>query len=110
MARIDNLEFLADVVPRTIPYKQYKEKKSREAVEAQQTEAGQTTLDGTGSSGAHNDSGRNGEANGVGPEPESVQKRVARLDLEIRGGSSNGVNGTGEGHWADDEDVAMEGS
>lgn len=30
VARVDNLEFLADVVPRTITYKAYKEKKAKE--------------------------------------------------------------------------------
>lgn len=45
MARIDNLEFLADVIPRTMSFKEYKEKKKK----ASQTDPqglGQTTLDG----------------------------------------------------------------
>ncbi|KAI9888627.1 MAG: hypothetical protein M1814_006608 [Vezdaea aestivalis] len=30
VSRIDNLEFLSGVVPRTVPYKQYKERKAKE--------------------------------------------------------------------------------
>lgn len=50
MARIDNLEFLSDVVPRTTTFKQYKQKKSKKASQQAGQEAaytpGQTTLDG----------------------------------------------------------------
>lgn len=45
VARIDNLEFLSDVIPRTQTYKQYKEKKAKEAVNGTSIEPGQTTLD-----------------------------------------------------------------
>lgn len=44
MARIDNLEFLSDVIPRTQTYRQYKEKKA-EAANGVSIEPGQTTLD-----------------------------------------------------------------
>lgn len=48
VARYDNLEFLADVVPRTVTYRQYKEKKAaKEASKAMRSlPTGQTTLDG----------------------------------------------------------------
>lgn len=46
VARIDNLEFLADVIPRTTTYRQFKEKRAKEAVNGSAVEAGQTTLDG----------------------------------------------------------------
>ncbi|CAD0098692.1 unnamed protein product [Aureobasidium mustum] len=39
VARVDNLEFLADVVPKTVNYKEHKAKKQRE-----EKEPGQTTL------------------------------------------------------------------
>jgi hypothetical protein len=39
VARVDNLEFLSDVVPKTVSYKEHKAKKQRE-----EKEAGQTTL------------------------------------------------------------------
>jgi len=49
VARIDNLEFLVDVVPRTIPYKEVKAKKIREPNVTNgegPVESGQMTLDG----------------------------------------------------------------
>lgn len=47
VARVDNLEFLSDVVPRTMTYREYKEKKSRtaKAEECQPLPNGQRTLD-----------------------------------------------------------------
>lgn len=55
VSRIDNLEFLSDVIPRTQTYGQYMEKKNREYKETKSREAarnraienGQTTLDGS---------------------------------------------------------------
>ena len=55
VARIDNLEFLSDVIPRTQTYGQYMEKKNREYKETKSREAartraienGQTTLEGS---------------------------------------------------------------
>ncbi|RDL39938.1 Uncharacterized protein BP5553_04278 [Venustampulla echinocandica] len=60
VARLDNLEFLVDVVPRTVPYKQVREKKTPTAAvggtshghptvnsENSNVEAGQMTLDVT---------------------------------------------------------------
>lgn len=46
MARIDNLEFLSDVIPRTTTFKEYKEKKARAAGIDGPLPNGQTTLDG----------------------------------------------------------------
>lgn len=54
VSRIDNLEFLSDVIPRTQTYGQYMEKKnrdyketkSRDAARTRAIENGQTTLDG----------------------------------------------------------------
>lgn len=47
VARVDNLEFLSDVVPRTMTYREYKEKKARtaKAQEFQPLPNGQRTLD-----------------------------------------------------------------
>lgn len=48
VSRIDNLEFLADVIPRTTTYKQFKEKKAKEGpVQSGGVEKGQRTLNGT---------------------------------------------------------------
>lgn len=46
VARIDNLEFLSDVIPRTTTFKEYKEKKARAARIDEPLQNGQTTLDG----------------------------------------------------------------
>lgn len=51
VARIDTLEFLTDVVPRTTTFKSYKEKRAKKASQqsaqmAAQAAIGQTTLDG----------------------------------------------------------------
>ena len=40
------MEFLADVIPRTTTYRQFKERKAKEAVNGTVVEAGQPTLDG----------------------------------------------------------------
>ncbi|BDD55535.1 hypothetical protein MPDQ_007051 [Monascus purpureus] len=48
VSRIDNLEFLADVIPRTTTYKQFKESKAKEAAKNNTVrEKGQRTLNGT---------------------------------------------------------------
>lgn len=48
VSHIDNLEFLADVIPKTTTYKQFKEKKAREAAKPSEMEKGQRTLNGAG--------------------------------------------------------------
>lgn len=48
VSRIDNLEFLADVIPKTTTYKQFKEKKAKETQgKGGDIEKGQRTLNGT---------------------------------------------------------------
>ena len=49
VSHIDNLEFLSDVIPKTTTYKQFKEKKAKEASKHNEMEKGQRTLNGTGS-------------------------------------------------------------
>ena len=44
VARIDNLEFLSDVIPRTTTIGEYKERKERKARLAEPLPSGQTTL------------------------------------------------------------------
>jgi DNA-directed RNA polymerase I subunit RPA43 len=46
VSRIDNLEFLADVIPKTTTYKQFKEKRAKEAAREAAMEKGQTALNG----------------------------------------------------------------
>ena len=49
VARIDNLQFLEDVIPRTTTYREYKAKKASKAATQgpQSLQNGQTTLDGS---------------------------------------------------------------
>lgn len=51
MARIDNLQFLEDVIPKTTTYKQYRIHKAKKATKAnhgaESLQNGQTTLDGS---------------------------------------------------------------
>ncbi|KAL4819501.1 histone-fold-containing protein [Aspergillus spinulosporus] len=46
VSRIDNLEFLADVIPKTTTYKQFKEKRAKESGKDLEVEKGQRTLNG----------------------------------------------------------------
>lgn len=46
VSRIDNLEFLADVIPKTTTYKQFKEKRAKESSKDPTMEKGQRTLNG----------------------------------------------------------------
>ncbi|KAJ6119911.1 hypothetical protein N7523_004191 [Penicillium sp. IBT 18751x] len=47
VSHIDNLEFLADVIPKTTTYKQFKEKKAKDAAKSVEMEKGQRTLNGS---------------------------------------------------------------
>ncbi|PWY79287.1 histone-like transcription factor [Aspergillus heteromorphus CBS 117.55] len=47
VSRIDNLEFLSDVIPKTTTYKQFKEKRAKEATRDAAPEKGQRTLNGS---------------------------------------------------------------
>ena len=83
VARIDNLEFLADVIPKTTTYRQFKEKKARDEAEAAAAaQPGQTTLQNgvNGQMGVHSgqnalgqdkiDSSRTAEASN--PQPTTI--------------------------------------
>ncbi|KAL1991160.1 hypothetical protein VTN49DRAFT_5664 [Thermomyces lanuginosus] len=63
VSRIDNLEFLADVIPKTTTYRQFKEKRAREGAQEAGLEKGQTTLNGT-TTRAENGSARASSAGG----------------------------------------------
>lgn len=45
VSRIDNLEFLADVIPKTTTFREYKEKKAKSTRPNARLSSGQTTLD-----------------------------------------------------------------
>lgn len=68
MSRIDNLEFLADVIPKTTTYKQFKEKRAKEASKEAEIEKGQRTLNGA----VANKAPTNGETAHAEPEPSAV--------------------------------------
>lgn len=76
MARIDNLEFLSDVIPPTVPFKQIREKKNKVTKDA---DAGQLVLPGGQKIlpiGAPNGSkkagkGGNGKSKAVAPEADT---------------------------------------
>ncbi|KAF4632152.1 hypothetical protein G7Y89_g5976 [Cudoniella acicularis] len=111
VARLDNLEFLSDIVPRTIPYKEVKAKKAPLAggpakahngeASHSNVEAGQTTLDGKQMPVLNGGpSGTNGSAHGRGQgsiDDESIADPNMQLERESRGArmstGSAGVNG-----------------
>ena len=47
MARVDNLQFLEDIIPKTQTYAQYKAKKAAKSRQSGALQNGQTTLDGS---------------------------------------------------------------
>lgn len=46
VARVENLEFLTDVVPKTVSFKQFKQKQAKDSAQANGAAKGQGTLDG----------------------------------------------------------------
>jgi len=109
VARLDNLEFLSDIVPRTVTYKQVKERKARGEVSANgEVEAGQTTLDGrkattNGTNGLRMDGASDLPADDdAGPSDPNAQ-----LEIESRRAQpSNGLGPETNGK-EDSEDVEM---
>ncbi|KAF2497023.1 hypothetical protein BU16DRAFT_526075 [Lophium mytilinum] len=116
VARVDNLDFLADVVPKTMPYKKFKEQKAAKAA-AEEAEASvlngessaagssKTPVNGTnGTTGSGSDT-RNGHEKGVDEDGDSDVMEVDRpnpanprgddpaavqLEMEMRGPKVNG--------------------
>jgi DNA polymerase epsilon subunit 4 len=99
VARHDNLEFLSDIVPRTVPYKEIKQKKAAKTngISAGET---QTTLD------QHPSNGTNGLSlhgvNGTPDEESVLSDPNAQLALEARASTNEATNGNDES-----EDVEM---
>ena len=115
MARIDNLEFLSDVIPKTVPYKQFvkESKKTKEAGPKDSVEKGQTTLSAKsrtrnrfGGDGAQDDD----EDGTDEDEAAALQLQGQPMHMEIRGGRSNGVKASQSvnGHNEQDDDASME--
>jgi hypothetical protein len=81
VSRIENLEFLSDVIPKTTTYKQFKEKKSKEAATESGTSKGQRLLNGRGmlkNGGDH--AGTESAADG---RDESSQSALAGIPMVI---------------------------
>ncbi|KAI9874417.1 MAG: hypothetical protein M1830_009769 [Pleopsidium flavum] len=116
VARIDNLEFLSDVIPRTQTYKQYKEKKAKEAVNGGSIEPGQMTLDGgralgNGSIGMV-DLNNDKEVNGTMTDADTTEPQ--EIGKDIRPAQTNGelvfkhYNANGAGGHQNAEDTEMQ--
>jgi DNA-directed RNA polymerase I subunit RPA43 len=67
VSRIDNLEFLADVIPKTTTYRQFKEKRAKEAAKDTVMEKGQRKL-------SRNKPAENGTHRSSGIHPVSQTK------------------------------------
>lgn len=95
VARLDNLEFLVDIVPRTIPYKQVKEKKAPVGPILNgegSMETGQTTLNVKGAAtNGTNEYGHDG--NGDDADDLGANDPSAQLRMEIRGAGPPTING-----------------
>lgn len=127
IARADNLEFLGDVVPKTMTYKQVKEKqatsgKARKAQDGAAVETGQTRLneltggrrresglavgeEGRGAAGSRN---ANGAREDDGEDMEEDENPNAQIAMELRqarpsNGAAHAANASNEG----DGDVEM---
>jgi len=115
IAHLDNLEFLIDVVPKTVPFKEIKEKKAGPSNSAMingdsSIEVGQTTLDGK--KGVLN--GTNGFGNhGAGPvvidddEGDGPADPNAQLEMEIRRANRKSIGSPSDVNGAGGEDVEM---
>lgn len=87
ISHIDNLEFLSDVVPKTTTYKQYKEKKAKEAAQGG-LEKGQRTLNGStpaagNANGAQEESAPQGEDSNQSPTVARVPVSVLIADRTV---------------------------
>ncbi|KAL8737553.1 MAG: hypothetical protein Q9181_001567 [Wetmoreana brouardii] len=92
VTRIDNLEFLADVIPKTTTYREYKEKKAKTARSNAPLSSDQTTLDNPRSLPSRpadviNPRGAQGTADSLPPDDtadgyaaESAETRVPRTN------------------------------
>lgn len=83
VSRIDNLEFLADIVPKTKTYKQFKEEA------AQREEAKKATVPGSGPFGLQN--GANGDATPHPLQPRTIDIMMAQQANDSDASRTNGV-------------------
>ncbi|RPB07664.1 hypothetical protein P167DRAFT_539924 [Morchella conica CCBAS932] len=92
VARTNNLEFLSDTIPQTVPYKQVREKKAAKTLEK---EKGQTVLPiGGVANGRRKTTGTTAASKKVTPEIEAIVDREVEME---EAGSSGGGTGGGSG-------------
>ncbi|PGH26868.1 hypothetical protein AJ80_01450 [Polytolypa hystricis UAMH7299] len=115
VSRIDNLEFLSDVIPKTTTYKQFKEKRAKENGAAASS-MGQRTLDGRGveeENGALGDSREDDSTlhlNGDTPDTHAAgdgagpASRAATVSHMLDSQSTPAQEDSGQQRRADDED------
>ncbi|RJE18789.1 Histone-like transcription factor [Aspergillus sclerotialis] len=106
VSRIDNLEFLADVIPKTTTYKQFKEKKAKDSqAKGVEMEKGQRTLNGAPPSGPR--------VNGESTHQDHSRPEVNKPSISVMINPSNSQNTSmvdrTVGNQADhqDEDIEM---
>lgn len=111
VARHDILEFLSDIVPRTITFKEAKARGIGDTSK-KPVEPGQTTLDGRGlpANGTGNGFAADGSVDDTLDDEGSQADPNAQLQMEIRGvrtrfGSEEEANGNGRA--GEDEDMEM---
>ncbi|KAJ5121307.1 Histone-like transcription factor [Penicillium bovifimosum] len=78
VSHTDNLEFLADVIPKTTTYKQFKEKKAKDAANQSVLEKGQRTLNGSGAPSAAANGMPKGDATPHRDESKTTSPSVSR--------------------------------
>ena len=111
MARQDNLEFLSDIIPKTIPYSEVKKRKAPAGANpsnGEAIEAGQTTLDG-GRAAVLNGTGTNGFGHDVANDDADPADPNVQLshEMEIRGVRTSSIGSTGM-NGQNKKDVDME--
>lgn len=119
VARIDNLEFLTDVVPKTVTYREYKQQKAGRAARKQELlQSGQRTLDSSNAQqrrpngmtdvrdGPHDDQGHPMEVTTNGHSQRGLQ-----LSPPQTNGNSNLIfqhyQPNGDAHQGEPQDVEM---
>ncbi|KAI9798024.1 MAG: hypothetical protein M1835_005027 [Candelina submexicana] len=96
VSRVDNLQFLSDVIPRTIPYNQYKEKASKGPKKGDVTTPDQIIMNGDRVGDRVSDQGSDLNSDVEGAEvagvvdPSVSPVRTQNLEVRIRSERSNG--------------------
>ncbi|CAG7981770.1 unnamed protein product [Penicillium salamii] len=107
VSHTDNLEFLSDVIPKTTTYKQFKEKKAKDAADQTAMEKGQRTLNGASAPPPPPANGNSmGETSPKGEESSTTSPSVPRPMVPV---SALIADRTVEPVATPDHDVEMQG-